>query len=203
MFRNEKEYTAINETYGYTYKVVYSKRRTVQFSIHSDNDSLILLVKAPYRMRKEAISKELELHKKWILKHLSEAQTHKKQAEERGVLSENDIKEIKKKARDYIPGRVECYSQLMGVKYGKIYIRLQKTRWGSCSSKGNLNFNCLLMLTPKEVIDSVVVHELAHRLHMNHSKDFYTDVLRFYPEYKQWNAWLKKNGKTILLCAGK
>ncbi|MBR4241372.1 MAG: M48 family metallopeptidase, partial [Eubacterium sp.] len=72
------------------------------------------------------------------------------------------------------------------------------TKWGSCSSKGNLNFNCLLMLTPPEVIDSVVVHELCHRKEMNHSKRFYDEVLRVYPDYKKWNKWLKDNGSAIM-----
>ena len=69
-----------------------------------------------------------------------------------------------------IPEKVRYYAPLVGVTYGRITIRNQRTRWGSCSSKGNLNFNCLLMLAPPEVLDSVVVHELCHRKEMNHSK---------------------------------
>ena len=90
---------------------------------------------------------------------------------------------------------------MIGVTYKRITIRKQKSRWGSCSAKGNLNFNCLLMLTPPEVIDSVVVHELCHRKEMNHSQRFYEEVLRVFPEYKQWDRWLKKNGTAILLRA--
>ena len=82
-------------------------------------------------------------------------------------------KKLASKALDYIPGRVKYYADIIGVTYGKITIRNQKTRWGSCSSKGNLNFNCLLMLMPPEVIDYVVVHELCHRKQMNHSKAFW------------------------------
>ena len=102
-----------------------------------------------------------------------------------------------------IPQRAAYYAQRIGVSYGKITIRCQKTRWGSCSSKGNLSFNCLLMLTPPEVLDSVVVHELCHRKFMNHSQQFYQEVLKAYPEYRKWNRWLKKNGVVLLRRAGK
>ncbi|MBQ6684544.1 MAG: M48 family metallopeptidase, partial [Firmicutes bacterium] len=91
--------------------------------------------------------------------------------------------------------RVAHYAPLVGVDYGRITIRNQKTRWGSCSSQGNLNFNCLLMLFPDEVIDSVVVHELCHRKHMNHSAKFYKEVERVFPEYRKWHQWLNENGK--------
>lgn len=72
-------------------------------------------------------------------------------------------------------------------------------RWGGCSSKGNLSLNCLLMLAPPEVIDSVVVHELYRRREVNHSADFYAHVLRVFPEYRTWRRWLKENGPTLLL----
>ena len=86
----------------------------------------------------------------------------------------------------------------MGVTYGKITIRNQKTRWGSCSKTGNLNFNCLLMLAPPQVLDAVVVHELAHRKEMNHSPRFYREIEKVYPEYEKWNRWLKENGAILL-----
>ena len=96
-----------------------------------------------------------------------------------------------------IPERVRYYAPLVGVTYGKVTIRNQRTLWGSCSAKGNLSFNCLLMLCPPEVIDSVVVHELCHRKEMNHSERFYAEVLRVFPEYRKWDRWLKKNGRSI------
>ncbi|MBQ1233170.1 MAG: M48 family metallopeptidase, partial [Clostridia bacterium] len=76
--------------------------------------------------------------------------------------------------------------------------RTQKTRWGSCSSKGNLNFNCLLLLAPPEVLDCIVVHELCHRKQMNHSSAFYAEVLRVMPDYHTRHAWLKKNGTALM-----
>ena len=86
----------------------------------------------------------------------------------------------------------------MGVRFGRITIRAQKTRWGSCTSSGNLNFNCLLMLTPPEVIDYVVVHELCHRLHMDHSPAFWQEVERWYPDYRPWKNWLREYGSQLI-----
>ncbi len=84
------------------------------------------------------------------------------------------------------------------MSYGRITLRCQKTRWGSCSAKKNLNFNILLMLTPAEVIDSVIVHELCHLVEMNHSPRFYKLVYAAYPEYDCFNRWLKDNGAAIM-----
>ena len=87
---------------------------------------------------------------------------------------------------------------MVGTDYGRVTIRCQRTRWGSCSAKGNLNFNCLLLLAPPEALDSVVVHELCHRKHMNHSAAFYAEVLRVFPDYRKWNGWLREHGAALL-----
>ena len=102
------------------------------------------------------------------------------------------------KALDIIPRRVEYFAKRIGVTYGRITIRNQKTRWGSCSSKGNLNFNCLLMLAPSEVLDYVVVHELCHRKEMNHSKAFWIEVEKVFPDYRDMVKWLKEEGSQIM-----
>ena len=94
--------------------------------------------------------------------------------------------------------RVAYYAPLIGVSYGKITVRKQKTRWGSCSANKNLSFNCLLMLAPPDVIDSVAVHELCHIKHMNHSKAFYSEVFKVMPNYKECHIWLKENGSRLL-----
>ena len=102
------------------------------------------------------------------------------------------------RAAKTIPQRAAYYAPLVGVTYGRITIRKQRSRWGSCSSKGNLSFNCLLMRAPPEVLDSVVVHELCHRREMNHSDLFYAEVLRVCPDYPARRAWLKENGDALL-----
>lgn len=113
-------------------------------------------------------------------------------------LTFDEIRQLAAQAVEVIPARVRHFAPLIGVTYGRITIRNQRTKWGSCSSNGNLNFNCLLMLTPPEVIDSVVVHELCHRKEMNHSEKFYAEVAKVFPEYKKWDKWLKENGKTLM-----
>ena len=95
------------------------------------------------------------------------------------------IKEMFKKKADY-------YCNIMGVTYGRISIRNQKTRWGSCSSLGNLNFNYRLFFMPDELMDYVIVHELCHRIHMNHSKQFWKEVEKYYPEYRKAQNVLRK-----------
>ncbi len=102
-------------------------------------------------------------------------------------------------ARNYFPKRVAFYETILGVTHGTITIRDQKTRWGSCSSKGNLNFNWRLMLAPPRILDYVVVHELCHRIEMNHSKAFWDAVETVLPDYRELRKWLKDNGRTLIL----
>lgn len=98
-----------------------------------------------------------------------------------------------KKATESFNKSIKVYSQLIGVKFNRICLREQKTRWGSCSSKGNLNFNWKLIMAPSFVLDYIVVHELCHLIHMNHSKSFWCEVERFMPSYKVAEQWLKLN----------
>ena len=94
--------------------------------------------------------------------------------------------------------RVRYFADLLGVSYGRLTIRSQRTRWGSCSAKGNLNFNCLLMLCPEDVRNYVVIHELCHRRHLNHSADFWAEVEKYCPDYRIHRKWLKDNGASII-----
>ena len=177
-----------------SYRLIRSRRKTLGMEIRDGQ----VIVRAPLRCSQQEIDRFVLSHKKWLQTHLAKAQTAQEQAREQGLLSMDEIRRLGEQALKVIPDRVRHYAPLIGVRYGRITIRCQKTRWGSCSSKGNLNFNCLLMLTPPEVIDSVVVHELCHRKEMNHSQAFYAEVLRVYPEYHKWNQWLKKHGPAIM-----
>ena len=137
-------------------------------------------------------------NKAWIQKHLAEAMAKQQQIASVKKLSMDEIRQLADQALKVVPERVKHYAPLVGVTYGRITIRNQRSKWGSCSSKGNLNFNCLLMLAPPEVLDSVVVHELCHRKEMNHSDKFYAEVLRVFPDYLKWDKWLKDHGSELM-----
>ena len=146
------------------YKVIRSNRKTLALQIRDGS----VIVRAPYLMSDPDIQKFVLKNADWVRKSLKKENDRKEQLKEVEPLSMDDIQKLADNALKVIPERVVYYAPKVGVTYGRITIRNQKTRWGSCSSKGNLNFNCLLMLTPPEVIDSVVVHELCHRKEMNH-----------------------------------
>ena len=94
--------------------------------------------------------------------------------------------------------RTAYFARQVGVTYGRITVRDQKTRWGSCSQTGNLNFNFRLILAPSEVLDYVVVHELCHRRQMNHSAQFWQEVAQVLPDYRKRKAWLTENGWRLM-----
>lgn len=104
-----------------------------------------------------------------------------------------------KRAEVIIGERLKHYCGIIGANYNRFCIKAQKTRWGSCSSKGNLNFNWRLVMAPLWVLDYVVVHELSHLKHMNHSKEFWNTVSLYIPDYKKAVVWLKDNGGTLKL----
>lgn len=113
-------------------------------------------------------------------------------------LTADEIRALADQALKVLPGRTAYFAALVGVTYGRITIRNQKTRWGSCSSKGNLNFNCLLMLAPASIQDYVVVHELCHRKEMNHSRRFWAEVEKILPDYRERERWLKEYGPVLM-----
>lgn len=183
-------------------KIIRSNRKTLAIQINPD---LSVTVRAPMYAPQSDIERILREKECWIQKHIEkirEMKEKKKETQGESVESEyltnEEIKKLADKALQHIPKRVSYYAKQIGVTYGKITIRNQKTRWGSCSSKGNLNFNCLLMLTPSEVIDYVVVHELCHRKEMNHSVAFWAEVEKVIPNYKEQVKWLKENGGKII-----
>ena len=164
------------------FEVIRSKRRSIGIEIKQNK----LIIRAPMQATNEEINAAMLKHKAWIEKHLAKAQVQKQALSLVKKLTDSEIKVLADRSMEVILERVKPYAPLIGVTYGRITIRNQRSRWGSCSSKGNLNFNCLLMLAPPEVIDSVVVHELCHRKEMNHSDRFYSEVLRVFPDY--WNC---------------
>lgn len=179
-------------------EVIRSKRKTLAIEIRPD---MRVVVRAPEKIPQNEIMKFVEEKQNWIKKHLVQmyfkAEEIKKQKKE-PALTNADIEKLCQKALSVIPDKVKYYAKIMGVTYGRITIRNQKTRWGSCSSKGNLNFNCLLMLMPDKVLDYVVVHELCHLKQMNHSKKFWMEVERYMPDYQNYKKWLNENGGALI-----
>ena len=176
-------------------KIIRSNRKTVSIQVNQD---LSITVRAPQRVTQKEIKRILEKNDSWIQKHIEMLREKQAEAEDVKKLTAEEIKTLAEQALKLIPQRVEYFARQVGVTYGRITIRNQKTRWGSCSRKGNLNFNCLLMLAPTEILDYVVVHELCHRKEMNHSKAFWTEVEKVLPDYRQSVQWLKENGNQIM-----
>ena len=178
-------------------EIIRSNRKTLAIQINAD---LTVTVRAPRYALQRDIDRILKEKEPWIRKHTEKLKQQQVMTAEAGwkAFTGEEIRGLTEQAREEIPKRVEHFAKIIGVDYGRITIRNQKTRWGSCSSKGNLNFNCLLMLAPPEIIDYVVVHELCHRKEMNHSKAFWHEVETVLPDYRTSVRWLKNEGSRIM-----
>lgn len=174
------------------YVVIHSDRKTLALQIKNGE----LIVRAPKRISYSTIERFVWEHRAWVEKHLARAE--KQQAAALPPLTEEELRALTSEARRVFAERVAYYAPIVGVSYERITVRHQSTRWGSCTAKGNLNFNCLLLLAPPEVLDSIVVHELCHRKEMNHSPRFYAEVYRVCPNYDAAHKWLKEHGQELM-----
>lgn len=172
-----------------------SNRKTIAIQITKD---LKISVFAPFSITDDEIQRIVLSKSEWIDKHLSKKQEVLNLQYNLKKLTDEEIKLLSNKAAAYIPKRVKYYADKEGFSYNKIRIKTLVSRWGSCSSKRNLNFNCLIMLAPNYVIDYVVVHELCHLREMNHSKKFWAEVKKILPNYEMSTLWLKENGRNII-----
>ena len=161
-------------------------------------------MRAPYSVWSSQIEAFLQEKADWLLKNLIK-QRRISEMSHRTALSPAAHKALEKRyraaAQAYIPERVAHYAQQMCLTYGAVYIRSPKRQWGSCSSSGNLSFNWRLMLAPPRIVDYVVVHELAHRRHMDHSPAFWAAVEDVLPDYRECVEWLKENGDLLEVTA--
>ena len=157
-----------------------------------------IVVRVPWYVREQEILRFVKEHLGWIEKQQKKLEAAANGYNHINPLSEEELKTLAEKARADLTERAARFASSIGVSYGKISIRHQKTKWGSCSSKGNLNFNCLLMLAPEKVRDYVVVHELCHRKQMNHSPAFWREVEHIMPDYQEAKRWLKTNGRELM-----
>lgn len=174
-----------------------SKRKTWAISVEESGE---VLLKIPLFATEADINRILADKKDWIITHYNKRQEILKNRPV-STLSPQQREALKNRyvqaAKEYIPKRAAYYNQFTGGEYTRITIREQKTRWGSCSSRGTLSFNWKLMLAPPAVLDYVVVHELCHLKHMDHSREFWAAVEEVLPDYKEKRKWLKEHGSEL------
>jgi len=173
------------------YTVIRSSRKTIAIQIDPQGK---VTVRCPNRMPARDIENFVASKREWIEKHLAQM----KRSPSLPSITEDELHQLAGKMIPLLKVKLPHYAALLGVSFGRVTVRNQRSKWGSCSSKGNLNFNCLLMLAPSEVLDYVIVHELCHRLEMNHSPAFWANVERLIPDYKMHRQWLKDHGGELL-----
>ena len=185
--------------YELTYRIVRSERKTLSVSIQPD---CTITVRAPRSVSDSQIRRFLIEKQHWLITKYLET----KQKQE--TIPCSDLTDTQRAAltrryidaaKEYFPKRVAYFHQFTGGTYSRITIRDQKTRWGSCSSKGTLSFNWRLMLAPPAILDYVVVHELCHLRHMDHSPAFWQAVGEVFPDYASARKWLRKHGQELVL----
>ena len=179
-------------------EVVYSRRRTLGLEVRADGR---VILRAPKGLSNQAVMDFVKERQAWIVQKWFETERIRRQKAERPPrdYEQNPALEpqYRKEARRRITERAAYFAEKMGVDYGRIAIKAAKTRWGSCSAQGNLNFHWKLILMPPAILDYVVVHELAHRIEMNHSPRFWAQVERILPDYRERRRWIKENGGLI------
>lgn len=179
----------------YNVEVRRSKRKSATIKITAD---MQIVVYVPLYVSDNEIERMVISKSKWIDEHMLKVQSTIDERSKLEKITFEQIKELADQAVEYIPKRVKYYAEKENFVYNKITIKNLVSRWGSCSTKGNLNFNCLLMLTPDYVIDYIVVHELCHLREMNHSEKFWAEVEKIMPDYQRAELWLKQNGGNLI-----
>lgn len=168
------------------YTVKRSNRKTVGLEITPRCE---IIVRAPKRMSDRAIAEFVSKYQGWIDKKLPVAE---KRAEKSKAINEKE-EMLRQSARETIPALVERYSKIMGLRPTSVKITSAEKRFGSCSGKNSLCFSWRLMAYPTAAVEYVVVHELAHIKHHNHSPAFYALIEKYMPDYRQRQKLLKIN----------
>ncbi|MBQ8404274.1 MAG: M48 family metallopeptidase [Clostridia bacterium] len=166
------------------FEIKRSSRKTLSIEITREAK---VLVRAPQRIKRDAIDAFVLKNKAWIYEHI------KKMEEKNAREAVDDAKkaELTALAKLIIPKKVESFAKIIRVKPTSVKITSAKTRFGSCSGKNALCFSYRVMLYPKKAIDYVIIHELCHILHHNHSKEFWNEVEKYMPDYKTAENLLK------------
>mgnify|MGYP000081506246 CR=1 FL=1 len=180
--------------------VTMERRKVKNLNLYVQPPEGRVLATIPWRMREADAIKFIRSKENWIRTAREKVRSRQKSAETPGEAALPYTKEEVEKLQKEILRLAAYWEPLMGVHCTGWQLREMKTRWGSCSSKGNLNFNWRLIFAPEEVVDYIVVHELAHRKEMNHSRAFYNVVASVLPDYKVQEKWLKENGEKLWNC---
>lgn len=176
------------ELYMVGYTVIRSKRKTISVEVTKEAE---VLVRCPVWLSKKEIDRFVLKNGEWIASH--KEQMERRAAYEREHLATQEQKDaLIERAREILPQRTAYYSGLMGLSPTGLKITSAQKRFGSCSGRDSLCFSWRLMLYPAEAVDYVVVHELAHIRHKNHSKAFYKLVAQYLPDYKERERLLKR-----------
>ena len=167
-------------------RIVRTSRKTMALQIEEDGQ---VTVRVPRTVTEAQAEEFARRHGEWILKTRKRVLQN---ASWRRSYTEAEKQTGKQRLSRKLEERLPLFASVMGVSYGRVSIRDQRTRWGSCSSEGNLNFNCRLLFVPDRIVDYVVIHELAHRRFMNHSKAFWKEVEKYMPDYKEQKKLLSR-----------
>ncbi len=171
---------------GLAYSLIRSARRTLAVEVTQAGD---VVVRAPQRLSQGAIERFLEAHRRWIAE---KQENQRKLAEKYPEPDAAEAALLKKQAQLTIPARVDYYAARMGLTPARVKITSAAKRFGSCGPDNGLCFSWRLMRYPEEAIDYVVVHELAHIVHRNHSKAFYSLIERYLPDWRERARLLKE-----------
>lgn len=177
------------------YTLIRSNRHSISIEVKPDGK---VYVRAPRRMPVRDIEGFLVKKSEWIINAIEKQKVKSARSAEVSKLTPSEVSMHIKETRRLVTSLVNEYAPIIGVSYGTISIRKQKTRWGSCSQKGNLNFNCMMCELPESAVRYIVVHELCHRKQMNHSAAFWAEVSKIIPDYKLIRKWLKENGNVFI-----
>ncbi len=179
-------------------ELVRSGRKTVALEVSRDG---VVRLRIPYQYPEKMALEFLERKRPWLFQAVEKVNQHQKKRKEAQAacpeITEAEEQAYRRQAKAILTQKADVYAKKLGVTYEKLTVKDQKTRWGSCSAKGNLNFNWRIVLAPEPVTDYVVIHELAHRIHMNHSAAFYQTIEAIMPDYRRQEQWLKENGDSL------
>lgn len=174
-----------------SYNLRKSKRaKRLRLTVYCDGDFVVTI---PHRMGENFAEKFIREKSDWILKKIKKFLSG--EVKRNRLLhrqSKIEYKKNKKLASDFVNDKIEYFNQFYNFNFNRISIRNQRTRWGSCSQKGNLNFNYKIIFLPERCAEYIIVHELCHLGELNHSRRFWDLVARTIPEYKEITRKLRK-----------